>query len=192
MAEQVRFNPVEGWAERMAAASWDGATLGVEPVRARVTVRLSPAARPPVEALLGVGLPGVGGVADSGFGPVLGLGPDEWLVVGDEGEAARIEAALREAAGAEAAIVDTSEGRVGVRLSGPAARDVLASCVAIDLHPSRFGSGNCAQTLLAKVPVLIHQLDDLPTYCILARPSMASYVVDWLVDAMRISRVAPA
>ncbi len=173
--------------------SWEGATLVVEPFRSRVSVRLTPAARPAVEGLLRVGLPPVGRAVDSDVGLVLGLGPDERLIEAEDGRAGLIEASVRGAIGeAGGAVVDTSESRVGVRLAGPAARDVLASCLALDLHPTRFETGSCAQTLLAKVPVLLRQVDDAPTFSILARPSMVSYLLDWLVDGMRGSRTAPA
>jgi sarcosine oxidase subunit gamma len=104
--------------------------------------------------------------------------------VGEDGQAGAIEAELRDALGGWGAAVDVSDSRVGVRLSGPAAREVLASCVALDFHPTRFQPGHCAQTLLGKVPVLVQQLDEAPTYCLRSRPSMAAYLVDWLVDGV--------
>jgi len=81
-------------------------------------------------------------------------------------------------------VVDLSSARVILELSGPAARDVLASCCALDLHPRAFGPGRCAQTLVAKAPVLLAFVEERPTYRFYVRPSLASYVVGWLLDGM--------
>jgi sarcosine oxidase, subunit gamma len=79
-----------------------------------------------------------------------------------------------------------------VELTGPSSRDVLASCCALDLHPRVFGPGQCAQTLIAKAPVLLSQVDAAPTYRLFIRPSLAEYVVSWLVDGMHGVRAESA
>ncbi len=114
---------------------------------------------------------------------VLWLGPDEFLAVGTDDLRASLETRLRDAIPAgEGAVVDVSANRTGMLLSGPDARDVLAGCCAIDLHPRVFRAGSCAGTLLAKAQVLIAQVDDGPTYLILVRPSFAEYVKSWLLQ----------
>ncbi len=118
-------------------------------------------------------------------GDCLWLGPEEWLVVGPPSARAELLEALERAIGPEdGAAVDLSASRVLFELQGSRARDVLASCCALDLHPRVFEAGNCAQTLLAKAPVLLSQVDDAPTYRFFVRPSLASYVVSWLVDGI--------
>jgi sarcosine oxidase subunit gamma len=113
------------------------------------------------------------------------LGPDEWFIVGPLSSRAEILEALERAIGPEdGAAVDLSSSRVLIELKGPQARDVLASCCALDLHPRVFGPGQCAQTLVAKAPVLLSQVDETPTYWIFARPSLVSYVVSWLADGI--------
>jgi sarcosine oxidase subunit gamma len=112
------------------------------------------------------------------------LGPDEWLVVG----APALEA-LEQAMGPdEGAVVDVSASRVIYELKGSSAREVLASCCALDLHPRVFGPGHCAQTLIAKAPVLLGQVDEAPTYRIFVRPSLVAYVVSWLQDGIEGAR----
>jgi sarcosine oxidase subunit gamma len=54
----------------------------------------------------------------------------------------------------------------------------------VDLHPRVFGPGRCAQTLLAKAQVIIHQVNDAPTFHLYVRTSFAWYVAEWLLDAM--------
>jgi sarcosine oxidase subunit gamma len=126
----------------------------------------------------------------SPLGDVLALGPDEWLVVGPDGTEGTIERALRAAAGADGAVVDLSSSGAGLLLCGPAARAVLATCCALDFHPRAFGPGQCAATLLAKAPMIIHQLDLTPSYRILVRPSLAEYLAGWLLEGLAAVRVA--
>jgi len=40
-----------------------------------------------------------------------------------------------------------------------------------------------AQSNLALANVILRQVDDVPSYDILVRPSFAKYLWDWLVDA---------
>ncbi len=119
------------------------------------------------------------------LGDCLWLGPEEWLVVGPPSFRTGTLDALERAVGPDdGAAVDLSASRVLFELKGPKARDVLASCCALDLHPRVFGPGQCAQTLLGKAPVLLSQMDESPTYRLFVRPSLASYVVSWLADGM--------
>lgn len=112
---------------------------------------------------------------------VLWLGPDEWLIVGPmEKEAQRLRAGLAQHA---AAVTEVGESRTVIGLSGPRARDVLMKGCTLDLHPRAFGSGHCAQTLLAKAGVLLHQAGDDPAYEIYVLRSFAEYLWLWLEDA---------
>jgi sarcosine oxidase subunit gamma len=134
-------------------------------------------AAPPVEANT---------VAKAGKNTILWLGPDEWLVVTPEGKQGETEAALAAALeGQHVSIVDGTDARTTIRLHGVHARDLLMKGCPLDLHPRAFGPGQCAQTLLAKADVLIHQLDDTPTYDIYVLCSFARYLWDWLADAAK-------
>jgi len=114
----------------------------------------------------------------------LWLGPDEWLLVAPPGAEARLLKAVRTAlAGVRGAVTDVSEGRTVLRVAGPRARDVLAKGCPVDLHPRAFGPGRCAQTRLAKALVIVHQLDDVPTYDVYVERSFADYLWHWLEDA---------
>jgi sarcosine oxidase subunit gamma len=102
---------------------------------------------------------------------VLWLGPDEWLVLG------ATEGDYPDAAAA----VDVSANRVAFELDGDDATDVLAQGCSLDLD--RFDPGRCAQTLLARAPVILFRRDER-TWLVLARPSYANYVRAWLRDAL--------
>jgi sarcosine oxidase subunit gamma len=130
--------------------------------------------------LLGTPLPVV---PNTGSEAVLWLGPDQWLVFGASEQ--QLRAALGDTPGS---VVDVSANRVAFELSGPGAREVLEQGCAIDLHPRAFGPGRCAQTMLARANVVLHQVDDAPTYRLLVRPSFAGYLRSWLRD----SAVLPA
>lgn len=156
---------------------------------AAVDVRLDPAdgellAR--VHAALGMPLPVVANTAsgDPDGRHALWLGPDEWLVQGPAGDAPVIEAAVRGAAGGAFVVaVDVSANRVAFEIGGPRAREILESGCPIDLHPRAFHAGSCAQTLLGRTGVLLHQMSDEPRYRIWVRPSFTRYLAAWLDDA---------
>ncbi|EWY42671.1 sarcosine oxidase subunit gamma [Skermanella stibiiresistens SB22] len=116
---------------------------------------------------------------------VLWLGPDEWLLVTPPGVETALVARLREALGdLHAAVTDVTGNRTRLRLSGPNARETLMKGCALDLHPASFKPGQCAQTLLARSGIILHQIDDTPTYDVYPRRSFSEYTWMWLSDAM--------
>jgi sarcosine oxidase subunit gamma len=112
---------------------------------------------------------------------VLWLGPDEWLIASDELSASAIVAELERAlASVHHSVVDVSANRAVVELSGPARLDLLSAGCGLDLHPRSWGAGRCAQTLVARIPVILWERGTSTR--VLVRPSFAHYLVDWLVD----------
>jgi sarcosine oxidase, subunit gamma len=149
------------------------------PFLAQVDLRLAPelAARAPYP------LPRTPNtVWEDGPRAALWLGPDEWLILGPPGSQGDIvhelEAALD---GTHRSVVDVSDNRVALELSGPGVKELLSKGCAIDLDARSWGVGSCAQTLLARAPVVVHERAG--TTGILVRPSFAGYLVDWLLDA---------
>lgn len=136
-----------------------------------------------VEAVLGLALPRTaGGVARSGSRRLAWLGPDEWLLLDEGGDAAAIEAALAAAlAGQHASVCDVSGNRVLIRLEGGSALAILSRGCALDLETQLAGSG-CVQTMLARAQLLIIAEPD-GAVDIFPRRSFASYVRDWLAAA---------
>ncbi|MDZ7829950.1 MAG: sarcosine oxidase subunit gamma family protein [Halofilum sp. (in: g-proteobacteria)] len=122
-------------------------------------------------------------VENDEFGAIW-LGPNEWYVttpVGDELPVLeKLESAL---AGQHFAVNDLTSGLTTVRLSGTNARDLLEKGCTLDLHPRSFGSGQCAQTLVAKSGALILYRSDEPTFELVIRRSFADYLFVWLEDA---------
>ncbi len=116
-------------------------------------------------------------------------GPDEWLVVTPSGGGDKALKSLATATRTQhAAVVDVSESRTVIRVSGPRAGDVLAKGCAVDLHPRAFGPGRLAETLLASAHVIIHQVaadddGDGAAFDVYVHRSFAEYLWTWLEDA---------
>ena len=112
------------------------------------------------------------------------LGPNEWLLLTPRDEQTRIGDALRTALGDMfAAVTNVSDGQTMITVRGAHARDLLGKGCSLDLHPRVFGSGRCAQTLLAKAGVVIRPRDDSPSFDVIVRRSFADYLARWLKDA---------
>lgn len=125
-------------------------------------------------------------VALKGGTRILWLGPDEWLIALPEEKVSAVWKKLMEVLhGQHASVTDVSEARTVIGLSGPRARDTLAHGCSLDLHPRVFQPGFCAQTLLARMPVILHQKDVAPSYDIYIQRSLAEYLWGWLEDAAR-------
>ena len=112
----------------------------------------------------------------------LWLGPDEWLITGPPGSASAIIEELHAGlGGTHHACVDLSANRAVLDIGGPEAIDVLERGCSLDLHPSHWSAGMCAQTNLARTQVILEQRTDVTR--IFVRPSFADYLVDWLTVA---------
>ncbi len=112
------------------------------------------------------------------------LGPDEWLVVTD-GErelamATQLQAALE---GMHAAVTVVGGGQTTIVLRGNAVRELLSQECPLDLHPRSFEPGACAQSRLAKAPVLLRLAEDGASFEVIVRRSYADYLWSWLEDA---------
>lgn len=159
------------------------------PFLAQINLRADPSASGVMQRLasaLGFALPVEPNTSAGGAEQLaLWLGPDEWLLLGAPGAEASLETRCRAALGSDiGSVVDVSANRTTLELWGPAARSVLETGCAIDLHPRAFGPGRCAQTQLARTGVILHQLTSEPRYRLLVRPSFSAYLASWLRDAM--------
>jgi sarcosine oxidase subunit gamma len=191
---------------RAAAGRGDaGVAMTERPHRAIVNLRLDPGnteALAAFEAAFGFALPiaandtAANTSAEDADTIALWLGPDEWWLVepGLEPEAGpklaeNLRAALTEHV---AAITEVGESRTCIRVSGPRARALLQKGCPLDLHPSVFRAGACAQSILAKSGVTLHLFADEsatqagaegPMFDIYVLRSFAEYLWDWLEDA---------
>ena len=145
-----------------------------------------PAFRNAVKGVLGFAPPRKATTATGGTGlpRALWLGPDEWLMVTDDAATAATVADLGEAlARQHVQVVDLSDARAVIGLSGPHARDVLMKGCTLDVHRRAFGPGRCTRTLLARAQVIVHQTSETPDYELYVHRSIAEYLWAWLEDA---------
>ncbi len=162
-----------------------GITVGEQAHRAIINIRGNAedgAFVAAVKSATGVDLPvEANRVNTSGDTRILWLGPNEWWVVSSDQRRAELIERLRSAfQGQHAAVIDVSESRTVITLAGPAAREVLARGVSLDLHPRVFGPGQCAQTGMSKANVLLHQTGEAPNYEIYILKSFADYLWRWI------------
>jgi heterotetrameric sarcosine oxidase gamma subunit len=152
----------------VSLAAWDGQSEKVQSV---------------IQSIYGHSLPQrpvrVGGMEVS----FLWFGPDRWMAVGERDGGRDLEENLKRHLHGLAAVVDHSDGRAVLRLSGARARDVLAKGLPLDLHPRVFKANDVAITHASHIGVLLWQVDDAPTYDIAVPRSYAHSFSDWLLDA---------
>ena len=128
-------------------------------------------------------LPASNRVVSVGDRHVVWLGPDEFLLLCEAGTETHLHSQLTlDMAGLHAAVTNVTDSLCALSLRGPAVRKVLAKGCALDLHPSQFGAGDCAQSLLAHAAVTLVAQDE-DRFMLICRTSFAPYVAEWLMDA---------
>lgn len=95
----------------------------------------------------------VAGFAAAGDLVMRTVAPGEWLVLSHVERADSLDRRLSVMLTDVADVIDQSEGRVLLRLSGPNARRILAKGVAIDLDPSAFAIGQSANLRCGHIAV---------------------------------------
>lgn len=132
-----------------------------------------------IGAALGVDTPVQPGWTGDAALMLLGYGPGTWLAFADPAPADWIAAVRARLAGL-AFVSDQSSAYAIVRLTGAASRRVLQSGLAIDLHPSSFGTGSAAVTQLAHMGAVVWQVDDVPAFDVAVPRSVSSSFRRWL------------
>ena len=94
----------------------------------------------------------------------LWAGRDVWTACARSLEPADLEAQLRAAFGDACSLVDQSDSRSSVELSGGQARTMLSRLVPVDLHPRAFEVGTTALTLIGAINGQVTLIDAAPTF----------------------------
>jgi sarcosine oxidase subunit gamma len=184
MAELTRLHPLEQIEAEFAGRHNTSVTITAEPFVAMVDVRF-PADTSGME-LLGTRLPTTPNTwVATATERAIWLGPDEWLLTSTAHDPEELTGRVREAVRPlGGAVIDVSAQRIGVRLTGRRAGDVLAKGCSIDLHPRVFSRGSAAQTTVGLAGVILLALSDAgEDFVLLVRSSFAGYLADWLLDA---------
>ena len=112
----------------------------------------------------------------------IGTAPGQWLVA-VQGEGRAQFDALRAPLAEMATIVEQTDGKAVVEISGSRVRDTLAKGCMIDLHPRVFGPGDAATTPIALIDCLIWQINAGPTYVLAVPSSYAASFWSWLTSS---------
>lgn len=185
----LRRSPLAHLTGALRAATVTGpraVALSELPCRTMTALRAAPdgpaAAR--LTRVLGAPLPTRCGDTSRGdHGTALWLGPDEWLLLAEDGAPAPLAALTTALDDAPGHVLDVSAQRTVLELRGPSSRDVLEKGCAVDLHPRAFPPGRAVATALGTVPLLLwHPAPG--TYRLLPRSSFADHLAHWLMDAM--------
>jgi sarcosine oxidase subunit gamma len=119
----------------------------------------------------------VGEISAAFGGLALGIGPQEWLVVGDAHQLGR------EPIARDVIAVDITDAFAVLEVQGDSARELLSRGCGLDLHPRMFRVGQCARTRFAQIPVVLTCVDHSHRFELYVARSYASYLRSWLVDA---------
>lgn len=111
---------------------------------------------------------------------VVWVGRYQWLVMSG---ATNLEEILRARFAGYAAIVDHTDARAVVSISGPRARDLLAKGLSIDLHPRVFAPGSAAATAILHIGVYIWQRDEEPAFELAVPRTYAGSLWRWMEHA---------
>ena len=115
----------------------------------------------------------------------LWLGPDEQLLLAPAGQTQRFQAELSAALqGLAHSLVDVSQRQSAIAVSGPRARDLIASGCPLDLDLGAFPAGMCARTLFAKAEVVMWRRAAEEYHLEVAR-SFSGYVLEWMREVNR-------
>lgn len=155
------------------------------PRLARRILRCSDEAVDAASGILGLALPRRAGVSGShGARHALWLGPEEWLILDDEGSSERLASCAGSLAGLGAAFVDVSHRQEAIALQGADVEDWLTTGCPLDLSATAFPVGACTRTLFHKAEVALWRTGPDSFHLEVWR-SFAGYVEALLIQAAR-------
>ena len=125
--------------------------------------------------------PGVASVSDQFT--ALPLSPGQWMLHSASGRDGTFCTDLRSRLTGIGYVSEQSHGRLIIRVSGSKARQLLQKGCRLDMHPSVMSQGSCAQTPVAQVGVLLHQIDDAPGYDLMIYSGFAQSFWHWLTES---------
>jgi sarcosine oxidase, subunit gamma len=109
------------------------------------------------------------------LGTLLWLRPEQWLLVSGGDVRGELETRLAEPAD----VLDVGARFLEFAVTGPAAVDILASGCSLDFRPKAFGPGQCAQSRIEQVPVILHR-EAFDRFVVFVERPLARYLSSWL------------
>lgn len=177
-----RRGPLDGRALANAGAF----ALALAPPAARFILRGDADVAEAAGVAFGLALPRASGAVSAREGrAALWLGPDEWLLIAEGEDGARLAPALGEALGRRPhSLVDVSQRQIGLDLSGPLARRALSAGCPLDLRDRAFPDGSATRTMLAKSEIVLWRRAPA-RYRVEVWRSFADYVASFLEEAAK-------
>ena len=188
MTLQSPLAPILGAGPRALQVDGHAVALGECPLMDMLNLRGNPqdaAFAAAVAAVTGLALPLQANTATLGQGrTLLWLGPDEWMLQCELGQAAALEKALRAAtAGRHVSIVEVGHGFTTLSVQGPGAGALLSRGCPLDLHARALQTGQLAQTHIARANAIVLCRQTGTDYTLTVRRSFADYLFRWLSAA---------
>ncbi len=113
----------------------------------------------------------------------LPLSPGQWMLFAATGADGSFKRLLEKKIAGNGYVSEQSHSRSAIRISGPRVLDVLTKECRLDLHPSVVSAGFCAQTTMAGVGVLMHKIDDSPTFDLIVFAGFTDSFWHWITQA---------
>ena len=173
--------------EKTACLRDEGLSVRELPVSGKLILQVNgnhEAVQSAVTRAIGQHLPVLPNTSTTSKHTILWMKPTRWMILSEPEDIPQIRQKLETAlAEFHFMISDASDSRTGIEVTGAHARTLMRRICALDLHEGSFPVGQCAQTLLVRIPLLLHQLDETPTFHLYVDRSVARYAWDWLTDA---------
>jgi sarcosine oxidase, subunit gamma len=176
-----RQGPLDRLARRQGLGT--AIELAVAPPRAKLVLRCRQDAAVAAGRTFGIILPREAcRAAVAGNRAALWLGPDEWLLLAEEGDAEAIFGEIETAlAGMHHSCVDVSHRSCGVTVRGPHAAAVINHGCPLDLSEALFPDGMCTRTVFEKAEIILWRVEK-HAYHVEVERSYAPYVWNMLIE----------
>jgi sarcosine oxidase, subunit gamma len=163
--------------------------VSIEPLNpsARFCLRIDPAAATDLNEVAGflIGIPINRGTV-MGDRTAMRLGPDEWILLAPEDDAATIEREIKSALATHIfSLADIGHRDVPVAVSGKHAAEVINGACPLDLDDAAFPPGSASRTLLGKAEIVLLRASADAYYRVESARSFAEYVQSLLKELAR-------
>ena len=113
----------------------------------------------------------------------ISIAPHQWLIYCHRDDNSDFIPSLKSIVGPSAAIVDLSDARAIIQVSGSKAIDTLTKGISIDLHPDNFTNEHAASTFAAHLGMTIWKSEDSSVFNISVFRAFSSSTLEWLITS---------
>ena len=136
-----------------------------------------------IKAAFGIELPNESRRIEKHGISFIGVGPEQWIVMAYDAYSNGFLRRLAMLTNGIAALVDQSDARAILRVSGSESRRALTKGVSVDLDPQVFGKNCAATTLSAGLWISLWQVEDAPTYEISVFRAFGVSLYEWITHS---------